>query len=193
MASLNRVQLIGNCGQDPTMRYLPDGKAVCNVSLATTSRRKNPQTGEVTEDTQWHRLTFYERLAEIAGEYVKKGAPIYVEGKIKYGKFTNKDGVEQNTTDIIVTELQLLGSREGGQGGSQQSGQSAPRQQAPQGTPRQQAPRQDQGYQPPQGQQGYGAHRGGQAPRQAEPSRQPAQHAGGGGGGFSDMEDDIPF
>jgi single-strand DNA-binding protein len=191
MASINKVILVGNCGRDPEMRYLPDGKAVCNVSLATTSRRKNPQTGETTEDTQWHRLTFYERLAEIAGEYVKKGAPIYVEGKIKYGKFTNKDGAEQNTVDIIVTELQLLGSREGGQAGGQQSGQSAPRQQAQQGTPRQQAPRQDQG------QQAYGAHRGGQAPRQSAPPQQAAQHAGGGaasGGGFSDMDDDdIPF
>lgn len=196
MASINKVILVGNCGRDPEMRYLTSGAAVCGVSLATTSRRKDKVSGEMIEETQWHRLTFYERLAEIASEYVKKGSPIYVEGRIKYGTFTDKaTGVEKNSVDIIVTELQLLGSREGGQGGGQQGGQGAPRQQAPQGTPRQQAPRQDQGHQQPQdkGQQGYGAHRGGQAPRQAAPSHQPAQHAGGGGGGFEDMDDDIPF
>ena len=113
MASVNKVILVGNCGRDPEVRYLPSGQAVANVTLATSSRRKDRNTGEMVEDTQWHRITFYDRLAEIAGEYVKKGRPIYVEGRIKYGKFTNKDGVEQNTCDIIATEMQLLGSREG--------------------------------------------------------------------------------
>jgi single-strand DNA-binding protein len=113
MASVNKVILVGNCGRDPEIRYLPSGQAVANVSVATSSRRKDKTTGETVEDTQWHRVTFYDRLAEIAGEYVKKGRPIYVEGRLKYGKYTGQDGIEKNTVDIIATELQLLGGREG--------------------------------------------------------------------------------
>jgi len=113
MASVNKVILVGNCGRDAEIRYLPSGQAVANVTLATTSRRKDRTSGEMVEDTQWHRITFYERMAEIAGEYVKKGKPIYVEGRLKYGKYTDQSGVERNTVDIIATELQLLGSREG--------------------------------------------------------------------------------
>ena len=113
MASVNKVIIVGNCGRDPEVRYLPSGQAVATVSVATSSKRKDKQSGEMIEDTQWHRVTFFDRLAEIAGEYVKKGRPIYVEGRLKYGKFTNKDGVEQNTCDIIATEMQLLGGREG--------------------------------------------------------------------------------
>jgi single-strand DNA-binding protein len=113
MASVNKVILIGNCGRDPEIRYLPSGQAVANVSVATSSKRKDKNTGEMIEDTQWHRVTFYDRLAEIAGEYVKKGRPIYVEGRLKYGKYTDKDGIEKNTVDIIATEMQLLGAREG--------------------------------------------------------------------------------
>jgi single-strand DNA-binding protein len=114
MASVNKVILVGNCGRDPEIRYLPSGQAVANVSVATSSRRKDRTTGETVEDTQWHRVTFYDRLAEIAGEYVKKGRPIYVEGRLKYGKYTDQAGQERNTVDIIATELQLLGGREGG-------------------------------------------------------------------------------
>ena len=114
MASVNKVIIVGNAGRDPEMRYLPSGQAVCNVSVATSSRRKDKNSGEVIEDTQWHRVTFYERLAEIAGEYVKKGKPIYVEGRLKYGKYTGQDGVEKNTVDIVATELQLLGGRDEG-------------------------------------------------------------------------------
>jgi single-strand DNA-binding protein len=134
MASVNKVILVGNCGRDPEVRYLPSGQAVANVTLATSSRRKDRNTGEMIEDTQWHRITFYDRLAEIAGEYVKKGRPIYVEGRIKYGKFTNKDGVEQNTCDIIATEMQLLGSREGmgSPSGDDSGGGSAQRNAPPQ-------------------------------------------------------------
>jgi single-strand DNA-binding protein len=113
MASVNKVIIVGNCGRDPEVRYLPSGQAVATVSVATSSKRKDKSSGEMIEDTQWHRVTFFDRLAEIAGEYVKKGRPIYVEGRLKYGKFTNKDGVEQNTCDIIATEMQLLGGREG--------------------------------------------------------------------------------
>ncbi len=86
---------MGNCGRDPEVRYLPSGQAVANVSIATSTRRKNRETGDMVEDTQWHRITFYDRLAEIAGEYVKKGRPIYVEGRLKYGKYTDQAGVEK--------------------------------------------------------------------------------------------------
>lgn len=112
MPSVNKVILLGNCGRDPELRYMADGKAVANVSIATSTRRKDKSTGEMLEDTQWHRVTFYDRLAEIAGEFVKKGRPLYVEGRLKYGKYTDKDGVEKNTCDIVATELQLLGGKE---------------------------------------------------------------------------------
>ena len=114
MASVNKIILLGNCGRDPEIRYMPSGKAVANISIATTSKYKG-QDGNMAEETQWHRVTFYDKLAEIVGQYVKKGNPLYVEGRIKYGKFTNKDGVEQNTCDIVANEMQLLGSRDGGQ------------------------------------------------------------------------------
>ena len=167
MASVNKVILVGNCGRDPEVRYLPSGQAVANVTLATSSRRKDKNTGETIEDTQWHRITFYDRLAEIAGEYVKKGRPIYVEGRIKYGKFTNKDGVEQNTCDIIATEMQLLGSREGmgGPGGEEGGGGGAyNRPSAPASRPAAAAPR----------------------PPAPAPAAKPSS-------GFDDMDDDIPF
>ena len=134
MASVNKVILLGNCGRDPEVRYLPSGQAVANVSIATSSKRKDKNSGEMIEDTQWHRVTFYDRLAEIAGEYVKKGRPIYVEGRLKYGVYTDKTtGVEKNTVDIIATELQLLGGREGMGAPSGEDGgaRSAPRAAAP--------------------------------------------------------------
>lgn len=165
MASVNKVILVGNCGRDPEVRYLPSGQAVANISIATSSKRKDKQTGDVIEDTQWHRVTFYDRLAEIAGEYIKKGRPVYVEGRIKYGVYTDKTtGVEKPTCDIIATELQLLGGREdgGGQQGTQQRSQGTAQRQAPQGQQRQ-----------PQTQQ------------------RPAPQSNG--GGFGDMDDDIPF
>lgn len=166
MASVNKVILVGNCGRDPEIRYLPSGQAVANISVATSSRRKDKNTGESIEDTQWHRVTFYDRLAEIAGEYVKKGQPIYVEGRLKYGKYTDQAGVEKNTVDIIATEMQLLGKREGmggpsgeegGGGGGYSRPAPASRPSAPAPTPR-------------------------PAPAQAKPSS-----------GFDDMDDDIPF
>ncbi|MBP6406370.1 MAG: single-stranded DNA-binding protein [Proteobacteria bacterium] len=164
MASVNKVILVGNCGRDPEIRYLPSGQAVANVSVATSSRRKDKNTGEMVEDTQWHRVTFYDRLAEIAGEYVKKGRPIYVEGRLKYGKYTGQDGIEKNTVDIIATEMQLLGGREGmgGPGGGDEDGGGAPPRRAAAPAPRAPAP----------------------APRQA-----PAKPSSG----FDDMDDDIPF
>lgn len=129
MASLNKVQLIGNVTRDPEVRYLPSGQAVANIGIATSSKRKDKNTGETLETTEFHRVTFFDKLAEIVGEYVKKGSPLYVEGRLKYGKFTNKDGVEQNTCDIIADSMQLLGGKPSGESAS------APRQ-APKQAPR---------------------------------------------------------
>jgi single-strand DNA-binding protein len=131
MASVNKVILVGNCGRDPEVRYAPSGTAICNISVATSSRRKDKASGESIEDTQWHRVTFYDRLAEIAGEYLKKGRPVYVEGRLKYGKYTDKDGIERNTVDIVATEMQLLGGREGMGGGADEGGGNAPQRSAP--------------------------------------------------------------
>jgi single-strand DNA-binding protein len=128
MASVNKVILVGNCGRDPEVRYMPNGKAAANISIATTSSYKNAQ-GEKVENTEWHRVQFFDKLAEIVGEYVKKGKPLYVEGRLKYGKFTNKDGHEQNTCDIIATEMQLLGGRENEAAPS--AAPNAPRQASP--------------------------------------------------------------
>ncbi len=139
MASVNKVILVGNCGRDPEIRYLPSGQAVANVSIATSSRRKDKNTGESIEDTQWHRVTFYDRLAEIAGEYLKKGRPAYIEGRLKYGKYTDQAGVEKNTVDIIATELQLLGGREG-MGGPSEGEDGGQRRAAPAARPAAPAP-----------------------------------------------------
>jgi single-strand DNA-binding protein len=165
MASVNKVILIGNCGRDPEIRYLPSGQAVANISIATTSRRKDRTSGETVEDTQWHRVTFYDRLAEIAGEYVKKGRPIYIEGRLKYGKYTDQAGVEKNTVDIIATEMQLLGAREG-MGGPSGGGD-------------------DEGGAP--------ARRPAAAPRPAASAAPAGKPAAKPASGFDDMDDDIPF
>lgn len=116
MASVNKVILVGNLGRDPETRYMPDGGAITNVSIATTSKYKN-KSGEMVEETEWHRVSFFGRLAEIAGEYLKKGRPVYIEGRLKTRKYTDKDGVEKYATDIIANEMQMLGSREGMGGG----------------------------------------------------------------------------
>ncbi|GAB3188641.1 single-stranded DNA-binding protein [Hydrogenophaga aquatica] len=127
MSSVNKVILLGRCGKDAEVRYLPSGKAVAAVSMATSNYRKDPSTGERIEDVQWHRVTFYERLAEIAGEYIKKGKPVYVEGRLKYGKYTDQSGVEKNTVDIVATELQLLGGRDDAAAPATQRQAPAPR------------------------------------------------------------------
>lgn len=172
MASVNKVIIVGNCGRDPEVRYLPSGQAVANISVATSSRRKDKNSGETIEDTQWHRIVFYDRLAEIAGEYVKKGRPVYIEGRLKYGSYVDKTtGVEKNTCDIVATELQLLGGRDAGDS----SGGGQPRQAAqPQGNAPAHAPAPNGGY-------------------QQRPAPASAPRAAGGGGGFEDMDDDIPF
>jgi single-strand DNA-binding protein len=138
MASVNKVILLGHCGRDPELRYMPSGGAVASISIATSSKRKDKATGDMIEDTQWHRVTFYERLAEIVGEWVKKGALIYIEGRIKYGKYTDKDGIERSSVDIIATELQLLGNKQSGD--APQAGSSQRRSAAPSAAPRPAAP-----------------------------------------------------
>lgn len=119
MASVNKVIIIGNVGRDPETRHSPNGGAICNLSIATTRNWKDKASGEKREETEWHRVVFYDRLAEIVGDYVKKGRPIYVEGRLKTRKWQDKDGIEKYTTEIIAEEMQLLGSREGGGGGGQ--------------------------------------------------------------------------
>jgi single-strand DNA-binding protein len=121
MASVNKVILIGFCGRDPEVRYAPSGAAICNISIATSGRRKDKTSGETIEETAWHRVQLFDRLAEIAGEYLRKGKPVYIEGRLKYGKYTDKDGVERNTVDIVASEMQLLGGRD-----EQSAGQDRP-------------------------------------------------------------------
>ncbi len=126
MASVNKVILIGNLGRDPEVRYAPSGAAICNVTIATSRQWKNKDSGERQEETEWHRVVFYDRLAEIAGEYLKKGKSVYVEGRLKTRKWTDKDGVEKYTTEIIAQEMTMLGGREGGGGGMSDEGGGAP-------------------------------------------------------------------
>lgn len=111
MASLNKVMLIGNLGGDPELRYLPSGDAVANFSIATTESWRDKATGEQREATEWHRLTMFGRLAEIAGQYLKKGSQIYVEGSIQTKKYTDKDGIERYATGVKCTVMKMLGSR----------------------------------------------------------------------------------
>lgn len=162
MASVNKVILVGNLGRDPEIRYMPSGEPVANITIATSSKYKN-KSGEMVEETEWHRVTFFGKLAEIVGQYLKKGRSVYVEGRIKTRKYTDKDGIEKYATDIIANEMQMLGGREGmGEPSGDDGGyESAPRRPAPR--PAAAAP----------------------AARQAPPPR-PAS-------GFDDMDDDIPF
>ena len=175
MASVYKVTLIGNLGRDPEVRYTPNGAAVCNVSVATTRNWKDKNSGDKVEETEWHRVVFYDRLAEIAGEYLKKGRSVYVEGRLKTRKWQDKDGKDTYTTEIVAEQMQLLGGREGGGGGG---GYGAPAggdefsQEAP-------APR--------------AAARPAAAPRPAPAPRQAPAPAPKSATGFDDMDDDIPF
>lgn len=139
MASVNKVILVGNLGRDPEVRYLPSGDPVANVAIATSSRYKN-KNGEMVEETEWHRVTFFGRLAEIVSQYLKKGRSIYVEGRLKTRKYTDKDGQEKYATDIIASEMQMLGSREGMGEPSYGDDDAAPRTSRGQAPGRQQAP-----------------------------------------------------
>lgn len=149
---VNKVIIVGNCGQDPETRFMPSGGAVTNLSVATSESWKDKTSGQPQERTEWHRVVFFNRLAEIAGEYVKKGSKLYVEGSLRTRKWQNKEGQDQYTTEIVASEMQMLDSR-GGQDGGQGGGYQAPQQggyqqpaakSKPQGgqqqTPQQQAP-----------------------------------------------------
>ncbi|MGN6580865.1 MAG: single-stranded DNA-binding protein [Bordetella sp.] len=167
MASVNKVILVGNLGRDPEVRYSPDGAAICNVSIATTSQWKDKASGEKREETEWHRVVMYNRLAEIAGEYLKKGRSVYIEGRLKTRKWQDKDtGADRYSTEVVADQMQMLGGREGGGegsfggGGGYEDSRAAPR-----------AP----------------ASRPAAAPRAATPA------AASSGASLTDMDDDIPF
>ena len=114
MASVNKVIIVGNLGRDPEVRHLPSGDAVANISVATTDRWKDKATGEMKEATEWHRIGFFGKLAEIAVQYLKKGSQVYIEGSLRTRKYTDKDGVEKYATEIKADTMQMLGSRESG-------------------------------------------------------------------------------
>jgi single-strand DNA-binding protein len=113
MASVNKVIIVGNLGRDPETRYMPSGDAVTNITVATTDRYRDKQSGETKETTEWHRIAFFGKLAEIAGQYLKKGSQVYIEGSLKTRKYTDKDGVEKYATEIRADSMQMLGSRQG--------------------------------------------------------------------------------
>lgn len=167
---INKVILVGNLGQDPETRYMPSGGAVTNVTLATSESWKDKQTGQPQERTEWHRVVFFNRLAEIAGEYLKKGSKVYVEGSLRTRKWQDQSGQDRYTTEIVAAEMQMLDSRGGGGMGGGYGDDSY--NQAP-------APQQQRRQTPPQAQQRP-------APQQAPAAQPPA-------GGFDDFDDDIPF
>jgi len=118
MASVNKVILIGNLGRDPETRYSADGAAITNIRIATTDSWKDKATGEKKEQTEWHTVVFFGRLAEIAGEYLRKGRPVYVEGRLRTRKWQDKEGQDRYTTEVVADQMQMLGSREGAGGGA---------------------------------------------------------------------------
>jgi len=130
---VNKVILVGNLGADPEVKYMPNGNAVANVTLATSESWKDKQSGENREKTEWHRVVFFRRLAEIAGEYLKKGSQVYIEGKLQTRKWQDKNGVDRYTTEIVANEMQMLGGRGGG--GSADFGGAAASQSAPAAAP----------------------------------------------------------
>jgi single-strand DNA-binding protein len=164
MASINKVILIGNLGRDPETRYSPDGAAMTNISVATTSQWKDKATGEKREETEWHRVAFFGRLAEIAGEYLRKGSQVYIEGRLRTRKWQDKEtGQDRYSTEIVADVMQMLGSRQGGGGGGSYDEESRPARAAAPSRP---------------------AASGSAAGKPA--SREPE-------GGVADLDDDIPF
>ena len=142
---INKVILVGNCGNDPETKYLPSGGAVTNLSIATSETWKDKQTGEQKEKTEWHRLVFYNRLGEIAGEYLKKGSKIYVEGRLQTRKWQGQDGQDRYTTEIVANEMQMLDSRGGGDSGMSGMGGGQSYNQAPAAQPQSQPQQQPAG------------------------------------------------
>lgn len=124
MASVNKVIIVGNVGRDPETRYLPSGDAVTNLSVATSDRYKDKATGEMKENTEWHRIAFFGKLAEIAGQYLKKGSQVYVEGRLRTRKWTDQSGQEKYSTEIVADSMQMLGGRAPGESGGMGGGMS---------------------------------------------------------------------
>ncbi|QOL26068.1 single-stranded DNA-binding protein [Thalassotalea sp. LPB0316] len=185
---INKVIIVGNLGQDPEVRFMPNGGAVANFTVATSETWKDKQTGEQKEKTEWHRIVIYQRLAEIAGEYLKKGSKVYLEGRLQTRKWQNQQGQDQYTTEIVVNDMQMLDSRGQGQGGFQQNqGQSGASYQQNQGGYNKPAGQQSGGYQPAQQSQGgyqqsQGQQSGGYQPaQQNQGGYQPNQGQQGGG------------
>ncbi|USH02756.1 single-stranded DNA-binding protein [Grimontia kaedaensis] len=172
---VNKVILIGNLGNDPEVRYLPNGGAVANLTVATSETWRDKNTGENKEMTEWHRVVMYRRLAEIAGEYLKKGSKVYLEGRLQTRKWQGQDGQDRYTTEIVANEMQMLDSRSGGGMG--------------QGAPMQQQPQQGGWGQPQQPQQSN------YQPQQQQPAHQkpPQQQAPQQYNDMPDFDDDIPF
>jgi len=173
---VNKVILVGNLGQDPETKYMPSGGAVTNISVATSDQWKDKQTGQPQERTEWHRVVFFNRIAEIAGEYLRKGSKVYIEGSLRTRKWQGQDGQDRYTTEIVCNEMQMLDSRGGG-GDNNSYGQDSYNQ------------NQNYGGNQPQGQPQAQPQ---QAPRQAPPQQQPQQPQQP-AGGFDSFDDDIPF
>ena len=174
MASVNKVILVGNLGADPETRYMPSGDAVTNIRLATTDRYKDKASGDMKEATEWHRVAFFGRLAEIAGEYLKKGSSCYIEGRIRTRKWQDKDGKDVYSTEIVAEQMQMLGGR-GGSGGGEGGGGGGYSRESSGG-----------------GGGGYGGRSGGgQGGGERAPAPRRQQQAPS--NGFEDMDDDIPF
>ncbi|MBP8133140.1 MAG: single-stranded DNA-binding protein [Zoogloea sp.] len=192
MASVNKVILVGNLGKDPETRYAPSGDAICNITLATTDTWRDKASGEKREATEWHRVAFFGKLAEIAGQYLRKGSQVYVEGSLRTRKWQDKDGQDRYTTEIRADEMKMLGSRQG------MGGSDAPSRNegsfgggAGGGAPAGGGNR-DAGYGGGRDSNyggGSGGGFGGGAPAPSAPAapKKPA------GGGFGDFDDDIPF
>lgn len=151
MASINKVIIVGNLGQDPEVKYMPSGGAVANISIATTDSWKDKATGEKKEKTEWHRVVFFNRLAEIVGEYLRKGSQVYVEGSLRTRKWQDQSGQDRYTTEIVAREMQMLGGRAGGSSDFQQNAPQSQGQNQNQGqAPAQQAQSNQQKSEPPQ-------------------------------------------
>jgi single-strand DNA-binding protein len=174
MASVNKVILVGNLGADPEVRYLPSGDAVANIRLATTDRYKDKASGEMKEMTEWHRVSFFGRLAEIVNEYLKKGSSVYIEGRIRTRKWQAQDGTDRYSTEIVADQMQMLGGRGGSGGGGDDGGYS-----------REPAERSGGG--------GRGAGGGGGGARSGGGGGGASRPSAPAGGGFDEMDDDIPF
>ena len=180
---INKVILVGNLGQDPEVRYMPSGGAVANLTIATSESWKDKQTGQPVEKTEWHRIVFFNRLAEIAGEYLKKGSQIYVEGKLQTRKWQDQSGTDRYTTEIVANELQMLGGRQG-QGGANTMG----------GDPGYSAEPSYGGGMPSGSAGGSGMNSGMQANAPQKPQApQPNQQAPAAPPSMDSFDDDIPF